>query len=449
MLFTDEIKLSDHIAVKDDKGNQISYRQLYEAALNMDEYKGNRVLTLVYCDNSFENLTMVLKLFFLGQPMLLLPQNSDIAFRNDIMERFQPFYFWEKGDLKKADGESNVFYEIHPELALLLSTSGSIGKPKLTRISYLNIAEELRIGAGEYHICERQKFMRILPIEHAFGLACCLYHWNVGGCVVTTDAPVMSDQFDHLYDEERIQNIAGIPFHYSILLKKGFWQDKGRISRLNCAANGGAKLDERNRYALISLLQEKFVISYGQTESMGTIATAAFKNPNAKPGTVGRSVPGVKVSVDEKGELYIESPTVCMGYALDYKDLGKGDENQGIIATGDLAAIDEDGYIFLKGRIRRFVKILGNRIGLDEIETLLRTNFPGYEFACTGENDELNIFFKRTDEYDLEDLCRKVLFKKADVPLSMIHCYLVEEFPRSSAGKILYSALNEVHKLSG
>ncbi len=448
MLFTDEIKLSDHIAVKDDKGNQISYRQLYEAALKMDEYRSNRVLTLVYCDNSFENLAMVLKLFFLGQPMLLLPQNSDLMYRNDILKRFKPSYFWEKGELKKADGESNAFYEIHPELALLLSTSGTIGKPKLARISYHNIAEELQIGAGEFRICGGQKGMRVLPIEHVFGLAFCLYHWNVGGCVVTTDAHVMSSRFDRLYDEEGIQNMIGIPFHYRILLKKGFWQDKSRISRLNCALDAGAKLDEGDQYALISLLQEKFVIGYGQTECTPVVTTAAFKNPKAKPGTVGRPVPGVKASVDEKGELYIESSTVCMGYAFDYRDLGKEDVNKGIIATGDLAFIDEEGYIFLKGRIRRFVKILGNRIGLDELEALLRADFIGHEFACTGENDELNVFFKRTDEYNLEELCRKVLFKKADIPLSMIHCYQVEVFPRSSAGKILYSELNVMHKLS-
>ena len=329
---------------------------------------------------------------------------------------------------------------------MLLSTSGSIGKPKLTRISYYNIEEELRIGTREFRICAGQKGMRILPVEHVFGLAFCLYHWHVGGCVVTTDVHVISSRFDHLYDEERIQNIAGIPFHYRILMKKGFWKEQRRISRLNCAMDAGAKLDENDQYALISLLQEKFVICYGQTECTPIVTTAAFKNAKDKPGTVGRPVPGVKASVDEKGELYIESPTVCMGYASDYRDLEKGDENKGIIATGDLARIDKDGYIFLKGRIRRFVKILGNRIGLDEIEALLRTNFPGNEFACTGENDELNIFFKGTDEYKLEDSCKKVLFTKADIPLTMIHCYFVEEFPRSSAGKILYSELDVMHK---
>lgn len=442
MLFTDEIKLSDNIAIKDDKGHWISYRQLYEGACNMEEYRDNRVLTLVYCDNSFENLTMVLKLFFLGQPMILLSQNSDNAFRNEITEKFCPFYCWEKGELKKVDDENTIFYEMHQELALLLSTSGSIGKPKLVKISYQNIAEELQIGIGEFQIREGQKGIRVLPIEHVSGLAFCLCHWNVGGCVVTTDVHVMSSHFDCLYDQEGIHNMIGIPFHYRILLKKGFWQDKGRISRLNCALDIGAKLDERDQYTLVSLLQEKFVISYGQTECMSAVAVAAFKIPEAKPGTVGRPVPGVKASVDEKGELYIESPTVCMGYALDYRDLGKGDINKGIIATGDLASIDEDGYIFLKGRIRRFVKILGNRIGLDELEGLLRANFPGHEFACTGENDELNVFFKRIDGYDFEGLCKKVLFKKADIPFSMVHCHCIEEFPRSSAGKVLYSALD-------
>lgn len=447
MLFRDEIKWSDRIAVKDDKGNQITYRQLCEAAANMNEYRDGRVLTLVYCDNSFENLAMVFKLFFLGQPMLLLPRKLEITFRNDILERFKPSYIWEEGVLKKADGCCNVFYEIHPELALLLSTSGTIGKPKLTRISYHNIEEELRIGTGEFRISEGQKGVRILPIEHVSGLAFCLYHWNAKGCIVTTDVHVLSSQFDRLYDQEGIQNMIGIPFHYRVLLKKGFWQDEKRILGLNCAMYIGAKLDESDQYALVSLLREKFVISYGQTECMSAVTTAAFKNPNDKPGTVGRSASNVTVSVDDKGELHIESPTVCMGYASDYQDLGKGDENQGAIATGDLAVIDDEGYVFLKGRIRRFVKILGNRIGLDEIEALLRTSFPGQEFACTGENDELNVFFRRTDKCHLEDLYRNVLFKKADIPLSMIHCWFVEEFPRSGAGKILYSALDEAHKL--
>lgn len=449
MLFTDEIKLSDDIAVRDDKGQSISYRELYEESVQMEEYRENRVLTLIYCDNTFENLAMVLRLFFLGQPMLLLSGKSDTVFRNDILERFKPSYIWEEGVLRRVKGASNVYYEIHPELALLLSTSGTVGKPKLARISYHNIAEELRIGREEFGICKGQKGMRILPIEHVSGLAFCLYHWNVGGCVITTNAHVMSSHFDRLYDDEKIQNMIGIPFHYRILLKKGFWQDKKRISRLNCALYIGAKLDESDQYTMVSLLQKKFVISYGQTECMSAVVAAAFYHPEDKPGTVGRPVSGVKTRVDEKGELYIESPTVCMGYALDYRDLGKEDVNQGIIATGDLAFIDEEGYIFLKGRIRRFVKILGNRIGLDEIESLLRLNFFGHEFACTGENDEINVYFKRTDEYYLDDLCRNILFKKADIPLSMIHCYFIEEFPRSSAGKILYSILDAEYRLPG
>ena len=84
---------------------------------------------------------------------------------------------------------------------------------------------------------------------------------------------------------------------------------------------------------------------------------------------------------------------------------------------------------------------------MDEIETLLRRSFPEQEFACTGENDEVNVFFKKAEEYNLEDLCKKELFKKVDIPLSMIHCYCVEEFPRSGAGKVLYSALDTASRL--
>lgn len=84
-------------------------------------------------------------------------------------------------------------------------------------------------------------------------------------------------------------------------------------------------------------------------ERMRIVVTATFQNPEDKPSTVGRFVSDVKVSVDEKGELYIESPIVCMGYALDYRDFGKGDVNKGIMAIDNLAFIDEAGYFFLKG----------------------------------------------------------------------------------------------------
>lgn len=440
MLFQKNILKSGQIAIKDDYGNVLTYREAYNEAKQMRELFGKRSLISVLCSKSFVTASFLLKMFILNQPMILIAENADTEYLDRIQERFNPRYFWNGKELISYNFKSEEA-EIHKDLALLLATTGTTGNPKLARISYQNLREEIKTGIETFHIQSNQKGIQILPLEHVYGLAFCLYHWYCGACLVVTREQVISNQFAELFDREIINNFAGIPFHYRILKKINFWSKPERKANLNCALTCGAKLSKDEQYWYVSMLGRKFKLCYGQTEVTPTVVVGCFDNPESKLGTIGREAMNVKASVDNNNELWIQSPAVCMGYASDAKDLRKGDENRGIIATGDLAEIDADGYIFLKGRIRRFVKILGNRIGLDDIEELLRNNMSGQEFVCTGEDDELNVYYTEPAENIVQEKCSKVLYEKADIPLSMVRYYRIEEIPRNATGKVLYSKL--------
>ena len=92
------------------------------------------------------------------------------------------------------------------------------------------------------------------------------------------------------------------------------------------------------------------------------------------------------------GELIYTGPNVALGYAVRAEDLGRGDDFHGVLHTGDMARRDEDGYFYIVGRQSRFIKIAGKRIGLDEVEKILRTAFPDLDLACAGKDEDLHVF---------------------------------------------------------
>jgi len=149
----------------------------------------------------------------------------------------------------------------------------------------------------------------------------------------------------------------------------------------------------------------------------------------------------VRIFLDnETDELVVQGSSVCMGYALCAKDLEKGYENQDLWHTGDVAYIDEEGYIYLKGRIARFVKVLGNRISLDEIEKYLKDKFIIDDFACVGIDESIEIYYTGDIKREEIDTVLNDIFK---IPAKFVSCYVISEIPRNESGKIQYVRLKE------
>ena len=149
---------------------------------------------------------------------------------------------------------------------------------------------------------------------------------------------------------------------------------------------------------------------------------------------------GMKISApDITGELVYKGKNVTLGYAECGSDLVKGDERNGILHTGDMAKLDEEGYYYIVGRKKRFLKIYGNRVNLDEVDRLIKESFS-IECASTGVDDHMYIFI--TDA-DMADNIREYVVAKKRLNAAAFKVLAVDEIPKSDSGKVLYGQLEK------
>ena len=145
---------------------------------------------------------------------------------------------------------------------------------------------------------------------------------------------------------------------------------------------------------------------YGQTEATARMSYLPWQFAQTKIGSVGIAIPGgcfwiedengnVIEECDTKGELVYQGENVTLGYAESYHDLCNGDENRGILHTGDMAKRDNDGFYYIVGRGKNFLKVHGTRIDLLETEQLIKEN--GFDCVCTGTDDNLKIYVTSFD----------------------------------------------------
>ena len=145
------------------------------------------------------------------------------------------------------------------------------------------------------------------------------------------------------------------------------------------------------------------------------------------------------------GELVYEGKNVMMGYAKERKDLSEGDGCGGILFTGDMAKRDEEGFYYIEGRKKRFLKLYGNRISLDGTERLLKQNFGDCEFACTGNDEGMNIFTSLTgEEWPEKEEILLFLEGTMKLPGRLFRVIPVDQIPRNEAGKVQYKMLEEL-----
>lgn len=447
MLFDEHVIKNQSIAIIDSAGNSISYEQLCERAEKMVHFQNGRKLTCVICEKNIDTLSLVFQLLYLKQPMILLSEDASNEYIEEVIDNFLPDYVWRKRKLETVEKRIGLKdKEIGMELAILISTSGSIGNPKFVKISYENLKEVTRIGNLKYKVREKQKGILTVPFEHVFGLNFCLYHWVECATIIISQYSVLDERFLKLYDNYQVNNLAGIPVTYKMLNKICFWNNEERVSRLNVALVAGTVLDEELRKQVVELIGDKFWNCYGQTETTGVILTTNFKPYESwAEGVLGKPLEGIVAHI-ENGELAIQSKTICMGYAERYNDLITGEQNKGSLLTGDSAVIDEQNIIYITGRRKRFVKIMGKRYLLDNIEKMLLSNLnEDSVIACTGKDDEINVYIEgKCDEADIKPKIKNIMLNKMDISSRMIHIYTIEKMPKSSAGKVLYSKLSEL-----
>jgi long-chain acyl-CoA synthetase len=334
---------------------------------------------------------------------------------------------------------------LHPDLALLLTTSGSTGSPKLVRLTLGNLVANA-VSIVEYlGITPEERGMQSLPMHYSYGLSLINSHLAAGASIALTPFSFLQPQFWQAFDAARCTSFAGVPYIYETLHRLRF--DPRRYPALHTMTQAGGALRPdliREFYRKASSSGKRFFVMYGQTEATARISYVPWERLGEKIGSIGIAIPAGSLWLDKAdgqtpSELIYSGPNVMMGYASDDEDLACGDTLGGILRTGDLAEADAEGFYFLQGRLKRFAKLYGKRISLEDIEQELERAYP-MTAAVLEHGGGLRIFAALRGEVDLAAAALNVA-RQLNVPPKSISTESLPAIPLTSSGKKDYKAL--------
>lgn len=323
--------------------------------------------------------------------------------------------------------------EVNEDLGLLLSTSGTTGNPKLVRISYSSINENALSIAKYLNITEHDRAITTLPMSYSYGLSIINSFLLSGASIVLNNYSVLQPEFWNVIEKNNCTSLSGVPYTYQMIKRIGYHRIPDCVKTLTQA---GGKLSNE-MISEIAALNKKFFVMYGQTEATARMSYVPHDKLKDKIGSIGIAIPNGSFYIDD-GELVYSGPNVMMGYAEKPEDLALGDTQNSILYTGDLARQDSDGFFYITGRKKRFIKITGNRINLDDVENCLNGNY-----VAVGMDDKLVIITEKSDKPDLEvtDYITKTLMTKYKIRLSNV--VFVDKIDTLDNGKIDYKTISE------
>lgn len=338
--------------------------------------------------------------------------------------------------------------DIHPDLALLLSTSGSTGNPKLVRLSHANIASNASAIATYLGLTSDDRAITSLPLHYCYGLSVLHSHLRAGAGVVVTTASVVDPCFRELLARHRVTNLAGVPHTFELAERAG--ADRLRVPSLRFLTVAGGRLDPDAvvRWAgRAEAWGAEFFVMYGQTEATARMAFLPPSMASRHPRSIGRAIPGgelrIEPSIDAPapgvGELVYRGANVMMGYAVGPGDLALGaclDE----LRTGDLARFDAEHDLFeIVGRSSRIVKPFGLRVDLDALHGEIdREMFPGRsrEIAIAGDDHVIALVAPDTDRTSI----RRFVTDRTGLPDALVSVE-AGPVPRTPSGKVDHAAI--------
>jgi acyl-coenzyme A synthetase/AMP-(fatty) acid ligase len=331
----------------------------------------------------------------------------------------------------------------HSDLALLLATSGTTGHPRLVRLSRRNIEANAAAISKVLGIETEDRAVGNLPIYYSYGLSVLNTHLLCGAQYIVIKHGLLSKQFWKEVRTHEATSLAGVPHSYRVL--RTLRMETLNVPTLRWLTQAGGKMrtsDVEHFNNLMIAREGGLFVMYGQTEATARISVLKPFEVSYKLGSVGRPIPGGSVSLRRvsgaTGELVYQGPNVMLGYANFREDLTKGDELRGTLNTGDLASIDEDGYIYIKGRADRDAKVCGLRVNLDHVENIL--NHCGH-VAVIEHEDVIRIFVESHTTVQHEKY-QRLLAQATNVPCDLVKVYQIDRLPLTHNGKIDYSQLS-------
>ncbi|RYI97112.1 MAG: AMP-dependent synthetase, partial [Actinomycetales bacterium] len=212
---------------------------------------------------------------------------------------------------------------LHPDLRLLLSTSGSTGSPKLVRLSRENLTSNAHAIADYLDLHGDDRAITSLPLHYCYGLSVLHSHLVRGAGVVLTDLSVVDECFWDLCRRARVTTLSGVPYTFELLHRSGFAEREPGSLRRVTQAGGRLRPEAVREYADTCATRGiDFFVMYGQTEATARMAYLPPALAAAHPDAAGIAIPGGHLRIDsvpdqpaDVGEVVYSGPNVMLGYA--------------------------------------------------------------------------------------------------------------------------------------
>ncbi|MBD9372991.1 AMP-binding protein [Rhizobium sp. ARZ01] len=430
----------------------ITYTELANAiALRMRQFGADKKVIAIEAEHSEHAIVSYLAALEMGHAVAMLPpatcslsEEFSLAFEPDLCCR----RVGERWTVVEALPQPRVAHrELHPDLALLLLTSGSTGGAKAVRLSRANIDANAASIAQYLGLSSTDRACLVLPLHYSYGLSVLHSHLAVGASLYFPQRSILSEGFLDELAVQECTNFPGVPYSYELLESVGFRERSFPKLRLMTVAGGRLPPDTVRLYNRYMRAQDGvFFVMYGQTEATARIAYVPPALLEGNEDCIGIAVPDGSLSLENAegeeirqpgkvGELVYRGPNVMLGYAAGREDLAEG-ATVGALRTGDLAAIDESGLFRIVGRTKRISKVAGRRIGHDRLEEALERR--GIRAAVVGDDEAVHAFYCGGQA---EGEVREVLAVVAGLTLLQVGVTRIEALPRLTSGKIDYAGL--------
>jgi len=459
-----KLSYSGNYAIISDKDEYIKYSDLDNISTYLQRKIPSRSLVFSLNKNTPGALSGYYSFLKNKITPLMLDASIDFDLLETLMSTYSPEYLWlpEQNVSKFPNGQEicSVFdytlikfqnkkkFQLHKDLALLLGTSGSTGSPKFVKLTYENLKSNALSIIEYLSIDQTERPITTLPMSYSFGLSIINSHIFSGATILLTNKSIFDKEFWSFLNKKKATSMSGVPYTFEMLKKLRFFNMD--LPQMKTITQAGGKLNDGLNLEYAEYCKnsgKRFLVMYGQTEATARMSYLPDEYSIKKLGSMGIAIPGGEFSLidevgniidehEKEGELVYKGNNVSMGYAMNGYDLSKNDENSGTLVTGDMAKMDSDGFYYIVGRKKRFIKLFGNRVNLDETERLLKNVIS--DCACTGKDDEMIIYI--TDETKIKDV-RSFISQKTGINHQAFNVKYISEIPKNSSGKIIYSKL--------
>jgi long-chain acyl-CoA synthetase len=413
---------------------------------------GRRELVFCLCGGDAATVIGYLSAVRAGHAVALLDAAARAELTEALIDRYRPAFVVHSNDgqtpgvRQRSDATGPGLAD---ELAVLLSTSGSTGSPKLVRLAYRNIEANANSIVEFLEIDERERAIQSLPIHYSYGLSVLNSHLAAGASVILTPHSIMRPDFWADAARWQATSFAGVPYSYAILERTGLLR-KAMPDTMRTLTSSGGRFAPESIIQLHELMSERggrLLVMYGQTEATARISYVPPEALPEKAHTIGIPIPRGRLSIrcgnqemaepDVEGELIYEGPNVMLGYAEHQEDLALGDALNGHLHTGDLGSFDDDGFFRLTGRTKRIAKIHGLRVNLDEIEAAACAHGPT---AVVDGGEQVLLWRVAGADLSADDLRREIA-RRFGLKSLAFAVREIEQLPLTASGKVDYDAL--------